>query len=366
MKKLLAAWLVLALCSMAALAESPRFEVPEVPEIEVPEAPEIDVPDVPKPKQTKTPRIEVPEIPEVEAPEVEAAEPSAAGGRYDVGAVLDALGDDGYRAAWQALEDGEVIGQGSKGEVARAVQRMLLGFGQDIAVDGSVGPRTIGALNAVQAEYGLEQTDALDAEGLRRLLPRLLAVTDPEAAEALLSGPMGGEYDHIRGCALAREGRWYSARQAFEASRWGDWEARAEACVQPWPKTGRLYKNPEVAGSETKLVVRFNGDGDSAILVKVYTEAGVLARTLFIRGTGEASTSLPAGTYVVKDGQGTAWYGEAETFGGEGVYEVMTFEDGRQSVALERHHTSTITVNVLESDPEAQSVEGEHEDWGDF
>ena len=72
--------------------------------------------------------------------------------------VLDALGDEIYRATYDAICSGEVIRKGSKGDAAKGVQQTLIAFGQDIAADGSVGPKTIGALNAVQAAFGMEQT----------------------------------------------------------------------------------------------------------------------------------------------------------------------------------------------------------------
>jgi lysozyme family protein len=66
------------------------------------------------------------------------------------------------------------VGDGSRGDAARGLQQLLVAFGQDIRADGIVGPKTIAALKAVQAQYELPQTDKLDAEGLAALLPLLL------------------------------------------------------------------------------------------------------------------------------------------------------------------------------------------------
>lgn len=284
-------------------------------------------------------------------------------------AVLTALNDDTYRATYDALLAGEVIEKGSKGDTAKGVQQTLVAFGQDIAVDGNVGPKTIAALNAVQAAFGLPETESLDAEGYATLLPRLLIVTDPDAADVLLMGSMdAAEYDYMRACALVARGKYASAKALFEECGWGDCQARAEACVQPWPKTGVLYKNPEVKGSSAELAVQFNTEADTAMLVKVYTHDGVLARTMFIGGTGKATCSLPAGTYVIKDGVGKNWYGEEEAFGErpEGQYEIMTFEGGSQEVTLEKNYRSTITVNVQEENPAAEGVGSDWESWSDF
>ncbi len=320
----------------------------------------------PTPEPTEEPTPEPTEEPTPET--IEAPAPQASG-KTPVDDVLDALNDDIYRATYDALLSGEVIQKGSKGDTAKGVQQTLVALGQDIAVDGNVGPKTIAALNAVQAAFGLPETESLDAEVYATLLPRLLIVTDPDAADALLMGSMdAAEYDYLRACALVAQGKYASARALFEESGWGDWAARAEACVQPWPKTGVLYKNPEVKGSSAELAVQFNTEADTAMLVKVYTEGGVLARTMFIGGTGKATCSLPAGTYVIKDGVGKNWYGEEEAFGErpEGQYEIMTFEGGSQEVELKKNYRSTITVNVQEDNPAAEGVGSDWESWSDF
>ena len=195
---------------------------------------------------------------------------------------------------------------------------------------------------------------------------RPFRVTDEDAAYDLMYGVMGGEYDYMRGCALAAEGRYYSARMAFEVSGFGDWEERAQACIQPWPETGELYSNSEVYGDITALCVVFNGTPDTAMLVKIYTVDGVLARTMFIGGSGSATTYLPEGVYIIKDGAGEEWYGEQEAFGADGYYEIMTFDDDVQEVLLEGYYITTITVNVQESNPDGKGVGSDAETWENF
>ena len=368
--------------SDAAPVEGSTAGEPSVVEVPEPEtAGEPSVVEAPEPEATGEPSVvEVPE-PEAagESVAAEEPEPEAAGASVaaeepatvpaalaDVDSVLAALGSDHCRATYEALLAGEVVQNGSKGEAARGVQQTLIDFGQGITADGSVGPKTLAALNAVQSAFGLEPTDFVDAAQYEALLPRLLIATDEPAARELLAASMGGEYDYTRACALQARGLWYSARVAFEGSRFGDWEARAQACVQPWPKTGELYRNPDVKGSNTRLTVQFNSDGETAMLVKLYTPDGLLARTMFIAGTGKATTSLPAGRYIIKDGAGVNWYGEEEAFGGEGYYEVMTFGDGEQEVELPKNYASTITVNVEEYNPDADSVGTLGEDWESF
>lgn len=187
MRKLLSVLLAAAMlvCGLAVLAEQDaptqgedrfsvlRIRVPTVPPVEVPEIPEIEVPEVPTPAPTKKPKIEVPEIPEVDvdAPDVPRVTADA---EAQLESALAALGVTDYQALYDALSGGEAVGDGSRGDAARGLQQLLAAFGQSVTVDGIVGPRTIAALNAVQAQYELPQTDKLDAEGLATLLPLLL------------------------------------------------------------------------------------------------------------------------------------------------------------------------------------------------
>ena len=98
--------------------------------------------------------------------------------------ALDALGDEIYWNTYSALVMGDVVKKGSKGETAKGVQQTLVALGQDITVDGSVGAKTIAALNAVQEAFGLEKTDSLDANTYAALLPKLLLVANSDEADA--------------------------------------------------------------------------------------------------------------------------------------------------------------------------------------
>ena len=185
MKKLLSVLLAVAvlLCGLAVLAEQDgskedrfsalRIRVPTVPPVEVPEIPEIEVPEVPTPAPTKKPKIEVPEIPEVDvgAPDVPRVTADAAA---QVESALATLGVTEYRALYEALSRGEAMGDGSRGDAAKGLQQLLVAFGQKVTVDGIVGPKTLAALNTVQVQCELPQTNKLDAEGLATLLPLLL------------------------------------------------------------------------------------------------------------------------------------------------------------------------------------------------
>ena len=162
--------------------EMPHIAAPRVPEIAVPEVPEIDVPKVPKPKETAAPKIEIPKIPQVKLPGATATvkpaatatpEPEAADPRVEE--ALAALNTPAYRKAYDALRGGETLRRGSRGDTARALQQLLVAFGENIAVDGDVGPRTLAALNAVQGRLGLPKTDSLGASDFGALLIQMQA-----------------------------------------------------------------------------------------------------------------------------------------------------------------------------------------------
>ena len=187
-------------------ASGARFSIPDVPDLKIPD---IEVPDIPKASEDEETGIKVPKIPEVELPDVDiphvtapeadaiaddateeaiyGSEGSGEGQEPTTGAtaqtggmsteeVLDALGEEVYRTTYAALLSGEVVEKGSKGDTAKGVQQTLAAFGQDIAVDGNVGPRTIAALNAVQEAFGLELTESVDAAGYGEILRCLLTV----------------------------------------------------------------------------------------------------------------------------------------------------------------------------------------------
>ncbi|MBR3503206.1 MAG: peptidoglycan-binding protein [Clostridia bacterium] len=281
-----------------------------------------------------------------------------------LGDVMDALGG-GCRETYEALRAEGPVGIGNRGEAVRGVQETLVDFGQDIVADGIFGAKTLSALNAVQASFGLAETGALDADGYAALLPRLLALRDPDAAAVLLTGPLGGEYLYIRGCVNRLAGRFYTARRDFIESRWGDWAARAGACALAWPEDGEIYRDDALRGRGVELTVQVNDETERATLVKIYAADGALAAALFIGGEGRATAFLPGGEYALRDGTGTLWFGLAEAFGDEGTYEELTF-DGGKTVSLAAGHAYTVTINAHAVNPGASVVGAVRAGWQGF
>ena len=177
---------------------------------------------------------------------------------------------------------------------------------------------------------------------------------------------LANDADYQAGLKLMGEGKYYSALEAFRLSSAPEAAETAAKCVQTWPATGELWRNPSVKGSNMQLTVKVNQESDQAMLVKIY-RSNVHALSLFIAGSGQVTSKLPAGTYVIRDGVGTAWYGEAEAFGQYGQYETLTFGEKEETqVKLQNGHAYTISINPAESSPEAEGVGSQGQGWEGF
>ena len=289
--------------------------------------------------------------------------------------VLSELGNSVYRETYDALSGGETVAMGAWGTTAKGVQQTLIDFGQKLSADGQAGGKTFDALHAVQDAFGMARTDKVDGAAYEALLLRLLVLREMEEDEYSVTDKicsLPGEpvdYDecsYMMACADYLKGNYYKARERFEDCYWGDAEERAEKCVQPWPSTGQIWKDNSL-GAGTQLTVKVNGEPDVGMHVKIYQENGNLAAMLFIGGSGSASTWLPGGTYVIKDGTGRDWYGQEDSFGYYGDYEVMTFDDyGTTEVDLQAGYSYTITINVQNASPDASNVGSMYDDYEDF
>lgn len=171
------------------------------------------------------------------------------------------------------------------------------------------------------------------------------------------------EYD--RACALFDEGKFYSAKAAFEKSGYGDWEKRAAECVQPMPETGELFHAEGMTSDNMVLSFVVNDKADNqGMYITVYTKDNKLVESLFVKGSGTVETSIPGGEYYVKDSSGTEWYGEDEQFGPDGYYETMVFEEVEGDpylTTLEEGYIWDITINASENT--GQGVGSEKTDW---
>ena len=281
----------------------------------------------------------------------------------DMGAVLDALDKNSYKSCYAALLEGDILEKGASGDNAKALQRVLKAFGEDVSTDGKAGSGTFKVLNKVQKRYGMEQTDYVDAEIFAELLCALYVYQDGEKAEdaVIAAGFPESEYLYCLARYQASSGHYYLAKQSYEASGWADWADRADSCVKDWPKDGRVWKSSSIGSGVTVKFKVKNADSDEATCFKIYNSDDKLVAVLFIGGNGSAQTSLKAGRYTIKQGNGHDWYGRKDAFGEDGWYVTWTFDGGADSYKFKSGYIYTLTTGV--SDGNAGS---NYENWGNF
>lgn len=110
----------------------------------------------------------------------------------------------------------------------------------------------------------------------------------------------------------------YKAMTAFEdLGEYKDAEKKAASCKQALPKNGALKKN---AGG-IKLNIQAPG-GSESVLVRVYNSSDKVVGQVFIRPGKKATIKVKSGSYKIKVGYGTEWYG-SDLFGPTGSYTLL-------------------------------------------
>ena len=292
------------------------------------------------------------------APAADDAAPAAEEEVDVLAKVVEALGNDVYTQTLQALQAGEVITSGTQSQAAAGLQQTLVDFGLDVTVDGDAGPLTFGALNQLLGIFKMGPVEAVDANLYGQLLPLLLISQKEDVADELLRGYYEGleesnQYDYLRACTLLAKGHFYMAKEAFEESRWDDYDQRAAACVQPWPANGEMWHNPNLYYSDMSIMFDVNSyDESRGRYFEIFTDSGELAATLFLTGSGQVTVWLPGGIYRIKDCTGYEWYGMKDAFGPDGHYEYMTFwefDDDKYRSAFDGGYDWVIGINSTES-----------------
>lgn len=170
------------------------------------------------------------------------------------------------------------------------------------------------------------------------------------------------EYEHAN--ALFNQGKYYSAKVAFENSGYEDWEQRAAECVQPMPETSELWHNENMYSDTMTLEFNANQDGGKGMYITVYSEDNEPVVGLFINGSDSIVTNIPAGNYYIKDATGIEWYGGDEQFGPDGYYESMVFDEvegDRYLTVLDDGYAWAISINT--GSDEGQGVGSEESGW---
>jgi hypothetical protein len=280
--------------------------------------------------------------------------------------VLDALDNELYDEAYQFLKNGETFKSGVKNSAVKGLQQLIVQLGEKTAVNGSVSGKTISALNKAQDAFGLAKDKAVNLDSYRQLLVCALFMQDSATARSILEEVLPTEQlDYTEAAVAFKNGRFYTAQCMYQDISYQDSAERAKQCIQKWPKNGQVYRNPDYKSSKTKLIINGIKDEGKATYIKIYTLDDVLVSTLFIASSKNASVRLPAGTYKMKVGIGSSWYGAEEAFGNssDAFYSVLTFdENGTDSKTLESGREYTLTLGGVTDG----NVGSQGEDWNSF
>lgn len=178
------------------------------------------------------------------------------------------------------------------------------------------------------------------------------------------ANPNGYQDRYDAAMALFNDGKYYSARQEFIESKYGDWKEMAAKCIRRRPSTGELWHDPNIWVKDMYLTFRIDQPDDTSIFIRLFKDDKPVSY-LFVAGPGEVTAQLPGnGYYTVKDGIGTEWYGEKEAFGPDGSYETMTFDEtGAEKVYLQSYYEYTISINIGGG---GTGVGSKDEDWESF
>ena len=189
-----------------------------------------------------------------------------------------------------------------------------------------------------------------------------------EAFDVPYEEPVNGDKDlYDEAMALYKDEKYFSARQAFFMSGYGDSEEWAEKCIQPWPSTGEVWHDRSQWLQDMELTIVVEQPEDTGMLIRIYKDKAPVSY-LFLSGSDTVTVRLPGnGYYEIKDGVGYNWYGIKEAFGGEGSYETMTFdENGTERVYLQSYYAYTLSINVRSAEPKGDDVYSESMDWSNF
>ncbi len=171
---------------------------------------------------------------------------------------------------------------------------------------------------------------------------------------------------YVEAVQLKKEGKYFSAYEAFLACEAENREELANACVQTWPRNGEIWRSKTARSGNMELTIKVNQEKTKAMYIRVFQGDTPLVG-LFVGGTGQATVRLPGGVYTIKDGTGEKWFGIEESFGRYGKYETMTFTNKNStSVTLKNGHSYVITINVTNADPNADGVGSQSESWDGF
>ncbi len=164
--------------------------------------------------------------------------------------------------------------------------------------------------------------------------------------------------------ALYQNGKYYNAHELFVQSQYGDWERMAKKCIRRWPKNGEIWRDSSQWLQDTYVTCKVEQPDDTAVFVQIFKDDQILSK-VFIGGNSEVTVGIPGnGTYKIKDGVGSDWYGPDDIFGEDGAYETMIFDGDSETIYLSARYEYTITLNV--EGVNGEDIGSKAETWDSF
>ena len=115
-------------------------------------------------------------------------------------------------------------------------------------------------------------------------------------------------------------GEFYKAKKLYlDAVPYEDAAEKADSCEQPMPENGALKTGN---GSAAVFTIK-NSNGDQSVFVKLYDASDNAVGKVFISAGKSATINMAGGSYTIKVGYGTQWYGETDLFGDKGSYQQL-------------------------------------------
>ena len=139
-------------------------------------------------------------------------------------------------------------------------------------------------------------------------------------------------------------GEYYKAMKLYNTiPDYKDSKTKASQCEQDLPANGSKKKNYG-SGVSMKIVA----PSDKSVFLKFYDSNGNAVAQIFIRAGKNAKVKLKAGTYTIKVGYGTQWYGDIDLFGEEAIYSQL-LNGSSPDFKLKRNYTYTLKLMVTKN-----------------
>lgn len=135
-------------------------------------------------------------------------------------------------------------------------------------------------------------------------------------------------------------GEFYKAKKLYlAADPYEDAAEKADACEQPMPDNG-AFKSGN--GSAAVFTIK-NSNGDQSVFVKLYDASENAVGKVFISAGKSATINMAAGSYSIKVGYGTQWYGETDLFGDKGSYQQL-MNGSETTFKIQGGYTHTLSL----------------------